>query len=341
MRAGDLAFFVWWPVFRMRGTRKLLCHAMEPAFFSSIAWCAWGGEVGLGPRERTIVALKCSQRVRFQVPAGCQRSNAGNGRGDPVQCCPGTGQQFFVREPGRVFQTGNVFYLLLFGNYSTPVRGDGHQPIIFLQCGPIRHRANKAENAPTKLEVMPNFLPAPEIPLNVPIQEVFRILMGDIQRNRWIAADAMAAYPEGRKVLVLAERTEHLQSLRDALGDEVVHCFMLHGRLTKKERAATLAELAALDGALPRVLLNTGRLIGEGFDHPPLDTLVLAIPISWKGTLQQYAGRLHREHDGKQNVRILDYIERDQPQLARMWDKRQRGYRAMGYEIVEHPASAG
>lgn len=168
---------------------------------------------------------------------------------------------------------------------------------------------------------------------------VFRILVGNGQRNRRIAADVVAAYREGRKVLVLTERTEHLRFLYDALGDEVVHCFVLHGRLTKKERVATLAELAALDGALPRVLLATGRLIGEGFDHPPLDTLILAMPISWKGTLQQYAGRLHREHDGKQNVRILDYVERDQPQLARMWDKRQRGYRAMGYEIAENPAS--
>jgi superfamily II DNA or RNA helicase len=78
---------------------------------------------------------------------------------------------------------------------------------------------------------------------------------------------------------------------------------------------------------------TTGRLIGEGFDHPPLDTLVLALPIAWERTLQQYAGRLHREHANKQNVRIYDYVENDQPQLARMWDKRQRGYRAMGYEI--------
>lgn len=76
-------------------------------------------------------------------------------------------------------------------------------------------------------------------------------------------------------------------------------------------------------------MLATGRLIGEGFDHPLLDTLVLAMPISWKGTLQQYAGRLHRVHDGKQNIRILDYVESDQPQLARMWDKRQRGYRTL------------
>ena len=100
-----------------------------------------------------------------------------------------------------------------------------------------------------------------------------------------IAADVVVAYRQGRKVLVLTERTEHLQFLRDMLGDEVAHCFVLHGRLAKKERTTILTELAALDGAAPRVLLATGRLIGEGFDHPPLDTLVLAMPISWKGTL--------------------------------------------------------
>ena len=76
-----------------------------------------------------------------------------------------------------------------------------------------------------------------------------------------------------------------------------------------------------------------GCLIGEGFDHPPLDTLVLSMPISWRGTLQQYAGRLNRDHADKKDLRIYDYVEYDQPQLARMWEKRQRGYRAMAYQV--------
>ena len=133
--------------------------------------------------------------------------------------------------------------------------------------------------------------------------------------------------------MVLTERTEHLPLLKGALGNEVEHCFVLHGRLPRKQRTAIFAELEALDDSSPRILLATGRLIGEGFDHPPLDTLVPAMPISWRGTLQQYAGRLHREHAEKQDVRIYDYVENDQPQLARMWNKRQRGYRAMGYLI--------
>lgn len=219
------------------------------------------------------------------------------------------------------------------GLTATPMRRDGHQPIIFMQCGPIRHSAARPETAPAQLEVWPKLLPAPKIPPDSPIQEVFRILAGDAPRNRQIAGDVLAAYREGRKVLVLTERTDHLPLLQEALVDEVDQCFVLHGRLSMRQRKAVLAELDALDDSAPRVLLATGRLIGEGFDHPPLDTLVLAMPISWRGTLQQYAGRLHREHADKQDVRIYDYAETDQPQLNRMWDKRQRGYRAMGYEI--------
>ena len=83
-----------------------------------------------------------------------------------------------------------------------------------------------------------------------------------------------------------------------------------------------------------RILLASGKLVGEGFDHPPLDTLVLAMPVSWRGTLQQYAGRLHREHASKSDVRIIDFVDTGHPTLLRMWDKRQRGYRAMGYRMT-------
>ena len=105
------------------------------------------------------------------------------------------------------------------------------------------------------------------------------------------------------------------------------------GQLAKKQRATLIAELNALPLDAPRVLLATGKLVGEGFDHPPLDTLLLAMPVSWKGTLQQYAGRLHREHASKTDVRIIDFVDTGHPALLRMWDKRQRGYRAMGYRL--------
>ncbi|MEC4683301.1 MAG: DEAD/DEAH box helicase family protein [Nitrospirota bacterium] len=220
------------------------------------------------------------------------------------------------------------------GLTATPVRRDGHHPIIFLQCGPVRHSADKLETSPEQLEVWPQLLAAPDIPAGSAIQEVFRILANDPERNRRISRDVMAAYREGRKILVLTERTEHLELLREALGESVEHCFVLHGRLSRKTRATILGELDLLSESAPRVLLSTGRLIGEGFDHPPLDTLMLAMPISWKGTLQQYAGRLHRESTDKRDVRIYDYVETGHPQLNRMWDKRQKGYRNMGYRIL-------
>ncbi len=103
--------------------------------------------------------------------------------------------------------------------------------------------------------------------------------------------------------------------------------------MSRKQRTALVASLDALPPDAPRVLLSTGKLVGEGFDHPPLDTLVLAMPVSWKGTLQQYAGRLHREHAGKTGVRIIDFVDTGLPALLRMWGKRQIGYRAMGYRL--------
>ena len=224
------------------------------------------------------------------------------------------------------------------GLTATPVRRDGHHPIIFMQCGTVRHRADKAETAPTQLEVWPQFLPAPNIPSGSTIQEAFRTLSNDTERTRRISHDVVVAYRKGRKILLLTERTEHLEFLRETLGEEIEHCFVLHGRLSRKTRANILGELGKLNESTPRVLLSTGRLIGEGFDHPPLDTLMLAIPISWKGTLQQYAGRLHRAHPDKHDVRIYDYVDTGHPQLARMWDKRQQGYRNMGYRILTPPS---
>ncbi len=138
---------------------------------------------------------------------------------------------------------------------------------------------------------------------------------------------------QGRKVLVLTERTEHLDAIQTALDVKFPSLFVLHGRISKKQRATLIAELNALPPDAPRVLLATGKLVGEGFDHPPLDTLVLAMPVSWKGTLRQYAGRLHREHASKTDVRIIDFVDTGHPALLRMWDKRQLGYRAMGYRV--------
>lgn len=184
--------------------------------------------------------------------------------------------------------------LFVLGLTATPVRRDGHQPIIFMQCGPIRHNAAKPDSTPDRMEVWHRILLCPLLDSDVKIQDVFYTLANDVQRNKLIAEDIIDAFREGRKIIALTERTEQLELLQKCIGDEIEPCFMLHGRMSKKHRTEVMERLNGLDDSTPRIILATGRLIGEGFDHPPLDTLVLCLPISWKGTLQQYAGRLHR-----------------------------------------------
>ena len=233
------------------------------------------------------------------------------------------------------------------GLTATPIRRDGQQPIIFMQCGPIRHTATRPTSAPHDLEVLPRSrFSLIDLPTTAGIQDVFRHLASDLARTQAIAAEVTMAFEQGRKVLVLTERTEHLDAILLALAGQSPPPFVLHGRMSKKQRAAIIAELDALAPQVPRILLATGKLIGEGFDHPPLDTLVLAMPVSWKGTLQQYAGRLHRDHASKTDVRIIDFVDAGHPALLRMWEKRQRGYRAMGYRMAietssGHHGSAG
>jgi len=228
------------------------------------------------------------------------------------------------------------------GLTATPIRRDGQQPVIFMQCGPIRYTAAKPANAPHDLVVEPRSLfTRIDLPPEAGIQDVFRHLANDRARTDAIAAEVRDAYRQGRKVLVLTERTEHLDAILSALDGQVPSPFVLHGRMSKKQRATMIAELDELPPEAPRVLIATGKLVGEGFDHPALDTLVLAMPISWKGTLQQYAGRLHREHATKTDVRIIDFVDTGHPALLRMWDKRQRGYRAMGYRNSENQQDGG
>ncbi|HLD68916.1 MAG TPA: DEAD/DEAH box helicase family protein, partial [Pseudomonas sp.] len=227
------------------------------------------------------------------------------------------------------------------GLTATPIRRDGQHPIIFMQCGAIRHTASRSASAPQDLEVRPCMsYRGLDLPKEAGIQEVFRYLAHDSRRTAAIAAEVQGAYSQGRKVLVLTERTEHLEALLAALPGDGTAPFVLHGRMSKKQRAAVVSALEALPADAPRILLASGKLVGEGFDHPPLDTLVLAMPVSWRGTLQQYAGRLHREHANKSSVRIIDFVDAGHPALLRMWDKRQRGYRAMGYRLVEQAAPA-
>lgn len=219
------------------------------------------------------------------------------------------------------------------GLTATPIRRDGHHPIIFMQCGQIRYTVTENLTASSKMDVLCSSMNSSYFPPDADIQKIFNLVVNNAERNGKITSDVIRAFNEGRKILVLTGRTEHLFQLNDLLSSRIDPVFLLHGKLPAKERANIFSRLSGMDALSPRVILSTGSLIGEGFDHPVLDTLVLAMPVSWKGTLQQYAGRLHRVHAEKQDIRIYDYVEQEQRQLARMWKKRQQGYRAMGYMI--------
>jgi superfamily II DNA or RNA helicase len=148
-----------------------------------------------------------------------------------------------------------------------------------------------------------------------------------------IIGDLLQALKRGRAPLLLTERTEHLDQFEANLKSVVPNLFVLRGGMGKRQRAALLEKLKAVPEDEQRVILATGRYIGEGFDDARLDTLLLAMPISWRGTLQQYVGRLHRLHDNKQVIEVYDYVDAHLPMLRRMFEKRSRGYKTIGYSI--------
>lgn len=223
------------------------------------------------------------------------------------------------------------------GLTATPVRKDGHHPIIFMQCGPIRFNLSAreaAERSPFQHLVLPRhtgFRMPPEA-TDLTIHDAYAALVINEKRNQQIVADIIQAVREGRTPLVLTNRTSHLERLANGLS-EIEHVFILKGGMGKKQRQAAAEKLALIPDGIPRVLLATGSYIGEGFDDSRLDTLFLTMPISWRGTLQQYVGRLHRIHHGKKVVRVFDYVDAQVPMLGRMYEKRLKGYRAIGYEM--------
>jgi hypothetical protein len=233
------------------------------------------------------------------------------------------------------------------GLSATVARKDGHHPIIFMQCGPIRHRVNARVQAAARpfehyaLVRPTSFRPGrePEPDRRLEFQSLYRELVENASRNQQICDDVIEAVHAGRSPLVLTERNEHLDGLERRLSGQVEHVVTLRAGLGKKQRRAVADRLATIPPDTPRVILATGKYVGEGFDDPRLDTLFLTLPVSWRGTIAQYAGRLHRLYDGKREVRIYDYADLDVPMLARMFDRRCRGYEAVGYTVVL-PASA-
>ena len=229
------------------------------------------------------------------------------------------------------------------GLSATVDRKDGRHPLIMMQCGPVRHRVDPRTMARREpfdhlVYVRPT---AFRMPLGsvgedgrVDYSDLCRALVFDAVRNRQIVQDVLSSVEEGRSPVVLSDRREQVEGFAEDLKGRVRHLVLLLGGMGRRQLKDVRERLLSIPDSEPRVILATGSFLGEGFDDARLDTLFLASPISWKGRLTQFAGRLHRLHDGKREVRIYDYVDLNVAVCARMYDRRAKGYEAIGYKIV-------
>lgn len=226
----------------------------------------------------------------------------------------------------------------VYGLTATPIRKDGLQPIIFMQCGPIRFSAD----AKTQIQkqsflryLVPRFTSYRSVTDN---RQSFALLSQSLAeselRNTLIIEDVLNAVTAGRKPIILTGRTSHVKLLSGMLKPHIANVIQLTGEGTAKSKREVLQGLHDIPQNSPLVIVATGKYVGEGFDYPRLDTLFLALPISWKGLVAQYAGRLHRENEGKADVRIYDYIDIHEPVCESMYRKRLKGYSAIGYRVL-------
>jgi superfamily II DNA or RNA helicase len=229
----------------------------------------------------------------------------------------------------------------LLGLSATVTRKDGHHPIIFMQCGPVRHRVDartQAASRPFDHKVVfrrTEFRLARSNPDQKPtIQEIYAKLALDQARNDLIFDDILTALDAGRSPVVITERKDHLELLARRLEKFATNVVVLQGGMSAGRSRAATESLATIPDQDERVLVATGRYLGEGFDDARLDTLFLTMPISWRGVLAQYAGRLHRLHAAKHDVVIYDYVDEREPMLAKMASRRETGYRTLGYRAV-------
>lgn len=222
------------------------------------------------------------------------------------------------------------------GLTATPYRRDGQQPIIHMQCGPIIHQIKNQEIIQdfTYCFVIPRITSFDyEWNERSNIYELWPKLVTDTVRNEMILNDIQNTVAEGRFPLILTERKEHLAILEKMLKSHIQNLGVLYGGIGIKERRKISDSLSSSNGS--KAILATGAYIGEGFDDPRLDTLFIAMPIAFKGKVIQYAGRLHRKHYAKTDIRIYDYVDHKVSVLAAMYKKRLKAYKGMGYEIKD------
>jgi superfamily II DNA or RNA helicase len=227
------------------------------------------------------------------------------------------------------------------GLSATVTRKDGHHPIIFMQCGPIRYRVDARKQAAARpfshrVVVKRTAFRAERQQSDalVAIQDLYGLLHRDAARNDMIFDDILSALEAGRSPVVITERKDHLQAIAERLTKFAKNVIVLKGGMGAKQRHQVTEALASVPDGEERIIVATGRYLGEGFDDTRLDTLFLTMPISWRGTLAQYAGRLHRLHAAKREVVIYDYVDAAEPLLAKMARRREAGYRSLGYELT-------
>jgi len=238
----------------------------------------------------------------------------------------------------RILSAADAKYI--YGLTATPIRKDGHHPIIFMHCGPIRFKVDAKQEAKKRdfeHYIVPRFTRT-RMPLfkkqdEWHITEVYQHICESKYRNELIVDDVAHSIDTGRNPLVLTERTSHIDQLVDLMSEKDFEVIVLSGALKTSERKESLRKIKTLKAEDRFVIVATGKLIGEGFDEARLDTLFMAMPIAWKGTIAQYAGRLHRNFEGKEEVLIYDYVDVHIPVLERMYHKRLTAYRSVGYSI--------
>jgi superfamily II DNA or RNA helicase len=235
----------------------------------------------------------------------------------------------------------------VYGLTATPTRKDGHHPIIFMQCGPIRYRDDpkkQAEKRPFEHFVIPRFTPlrffSEKDEKDVSIHELYSEIVTNEVRNQLIVEDVVKSHENGRQCIILAARTAHVELLAKSLLERIPEVISLTGGMGRKETDEIFRMIADMPADKRLVLVATGKFIGEGFDEPRLDTLFLVAPVSWKGTLQQYVGRLHRLYEDKKEVQVFDYVDVRIRMLERMYHKRLSGYAATGYKVKGEPVPA-
>lgn len=223
-----------------------------------------------------------------------------------------------------------------YGLTATLKRKDGKERIVLMQLGPVRYKdlSKVSSELMHKVLVQETGISSDDLSKEHTTNELYDYLYINAIRNMQIVMDVRNCLDENRYPIVLTERKEHIDLLEKELSP-YVSVYKLHGGLKKKEREKIMEELQKISDDVRRVIIATSKYVGEGFDYPILDTLFLTLPISWSGRIKQYAGRLHREYHEKKEVRIYDYVDSRIEGAMKMYDKRSKGYRSMGYQIIE------